>query len=106
MFANKIRIILIIWFIFIQLIILIKMANKPVPIFQHNDPKVKPHNVKSDRKCPINPIKKHQYQFKINLLIKMGIKNNGIDVFGIICICITCDNTTSWQLKLPHNLFF
>ncbi len=50
MFTNKIRIILIIWFIFIQLISLIKIANKPVPIFQHNDPKVKPHNVKSDRK--------------------------------------------------------
>lgn len=99
MFDNKIRIILIIWFIFIQLISLIKIANKPVPIFQHNDLKVKPHNVKSDRKCPINPIKKHQYQFKINPLIKMGIKNNGIDVLRIICIRITCDNTTIIAIK-------
>ncbi|APE74047.1 hypothetical protein SCITRI_00133 [Spiroplasma citri] len=71
MFDNKIRIILILWFIFIQLIILIKTANKPVPIFQHNHPTVKPHNVKSDRKCPINPINKHQYQFKITPLIKI-----------------------------------
>lgn len=99
MFDNKIRIILILWFIFIQLISLIKTANKPVPIFQHNDPTVKPHNVKSDRKCPIIPIKKHQYQFKINPLIKMGIKNNGIDVLGIIWIRIVCDNTIIIAIK-------
>ncbi|WP_338954487.1 hypothetical protein [Spiroplasma endosymbiont of Polydrusus cervinus] len=100
MFANKIRIILIIWFIFIQLISLIKIANKPMPIFQHNDPTVKPHNNKSDRKCPINPINKYQYQFKINTLIKMGIKNNGIDILEIICIRITCDNTTIIAIKI------
>ncbi len=54
MFANKIRIILIIWFIFIQLISLIKIANKPVPIFHHNDPTVKPHNNKSNIEYNIN----------------------------------------------------
>ncbi|UZQ29547.1 MAG: hypothetical protein OHM57_09720 [Spiroplasma phoeniceum] len=71
-----------------------------MPIFQNNDPKVKPHNVKSDKKRPISPIKKYQYQFKINPLIKMGIKNNGIDVLGIICIRITCDNTTIIVIKI------
>ncbi len=100
MFDNKIIIILIIWFIFIQLISLIKIANKPIPTFRRNVPKWKPNNVKSDRKCPINQIKKHQYQFKINTLIKMGIKNNGIDVLGIICIRIICDNTTIIVIKI------
>ncbi|WP_338955716.1 hypothetical protein [Spiroplasma endosymbiont of Polydrusus cervinus] len=53
-----------------------------------------------ENKCPINPIKKHQYQFKINPPTKMGIKNNGIDVLEITCICITCDNTTVMAIKI------
>ncbi|WP_310622627.1 hypothetical protein [Spiroplasma citri] len=65
-----------------------------MPIFQHNDPRVQPHNDKSTNKWSTKPINKHQYQFKIKVLIKTGIKNNGIDVLKIICIRITWDNTT------------
>ncbi len=54
MFVNKIRIILIIWFIFIKLISLIKIANKLVPVFQHNNPIAKPHNNKSNIEYNIN----------------------------------------------------
>ncbi|WFG97094.1 hypothetical protein M0C40_03565 [Spiroplasma citri] len=70
-----------------------------MPIFQHNDPRVQPHNDKSTNKWPTKPINKHQYQFKIKVLIKTGIKNNGIDVLKIICIRITWDNTTINAIK-------